>query len=149
MLCGLKIRPKKTPKKTFEHNQGGLILLAQQNKIQKERKQAVINLKNSYIRFKQIYDNGCSDPFWTDGVNINLVRNHIIYEKKVIEELYKENFIDIPDEYYYPTPKELPQNFMAVTRSLVTDGTLTANKTLRYNEVVQFTDEDWKEVLCS
>ena len=31
--------------------------------------------------------NGCSDPFWPDGVNMNLVRNHIIYALRQIAEL--------------------------------------------------------------
>ena len=31
--------------------------------------------------------NGCSDPFWPDGVNMNLVRNHIIYGLRQIAEL--------------------------------------------------------------
>lgn len=31
--------------------------------------------------------NGCSDPFWPDGVNLNLVRNHIIYALRQIAEM--------------------------------------------------------------
>lgn len=31
--------------------------------------------------------NGCSDPFWPDGVNMNLVRNHIIFGFRQIAEL--------------------------------------------------------------
>ena len=31
--------------------------------------------------------NGCNDPFWPDGVNLNLVRNHIIYGLQQIAEL--------------------------------------------------------------
>ena len=31
--------------------------------------------------------NGCNDPFWPDGVNLNLVRNHIIYGLRQIAEL--------------------------------------------------------------
>ena len=31
--------------------------------------------------------NGCNDPFWPDGVNMNLVRNHIIYGLRQIAEL--------------------------------------------------------------
>ena len=31
--------------------------------------------------------NGCNDPFWPDGVNLNLVRNHIIYGLRQIAKL--------------------------------------------------------------
>ena len=31
--------------------------------------------------------NGCNDPFWPDGVNMNLVRNHIIYDLRQIAEM--------------------------------------------------------------
>ena len=30
--------------------------------------------------------NGCNDPSWTDGCNMNLVRNHVIDDKRRIEE---------------------------------------------------------------
>ena len=44
------------------------------------------NLENEYERWEHIYKYGSSDPFYADGVNLNLVRNHIIYEKQMIEE---------------------------------------------------------------
>ena len=34
-----------------------------------------------------LIENGCNDPFWPDGVNLNLVRNHIIYGLRQIAEL--------------------------------------------------------------
>ena len=39
---------------------------------------------NSFIvqdrtHWQDIHDNGCHDPFWPDGTNMNLVRNHIIH----------------------------------------------------------------------
>ena len=37
---------------------------------------------------------GCQDPFWPDGTNMNLVRNHIIYAK----ERLKEQNLEIEDE---------------------------------------------------
>ena len=33
---------------------------------------------------------GCSDPFWPDGVNMNLVRNHIIWYLVHIAELQQK-----------------------------------------------------------
>lgn len=34
-----------------------------------------------------INENGCNDPFWPDGCNMNLTRNHIISYKRDIAEL--------------------------------------------------------------
>lgn len=36
------------------------------------------NIDERFRAWNQIAQNGCSDPGWPDGVNMNLVRNHII-----------------------------------------------------------------------
>jgi len=38
-------------------------------------------------RWNHLREHGGSDPFWSDGVNMNLVRNHIIYHLMKIQEL--------------------------------------------------------------
>lgn len=58
-------------------------------------------------------ENGCSDPFWPDGVNMNLNRNHIIYDKRQIGEICRENGLPLPEEYYIPTPPEVDNYYMA------------------------------------
>ena len=103
-------------------------------------------LTDEYKRWQSIYESGCSDPTWEDGVNINLVRNHIFYAKKNIEKYLGDNFLAYPDSYFFPEPVQLPSNFMAVTRRLACKGeTLTATKTLPYSEVLKF---NWSEELC-
>lgn len=107
-------------------------------------------LMSDYSRWKHIFEFGCSDPSWCDGVNMNIVRNHILYDKKVVEEVLKDNYIAYPDIYFYPDPVELPNDFMAVDRNIGCLGKiLTANKNMCYNEAIQFTKFDWKEALCS
>lgn len=107
-------------------------------------------LMSDYSRWKHIFEFGCSDPSWCDGVNINIVRNHILYDKKVVEEVLKDNYIAYPDIYFYPDPVELPNDFMAVDRNLGCLGKiLTANKNMCYSEAIQFTKFDWSEVMCS
>lgn len=32
-------------------------------------------MRQSIQHWKDINQNGCNDPFWTDGTNMNLVRN--------------------------------------------------------------------------
>ena len=63
------------------------------------------------VNWKYSNENGCQDPFWADGVNMNLIRNHIIYAKNQILEL-AENGEELPDEYYIPTPPEVDDNYI-------------------------------------
>lgn len=63
--------------------------------------------------WKAIQKNGCNDPFWSDGCNMNLTRNHIIYDKTVIAEICSETGLSFPAEYYIPTPPEVDGNYMA------------------------------------
>ncbi len=58
-------------------------------------------------------ENGCNDPFWTDGCNMNLIRNHILYAKEKISEICEEYNISYPEEYYIPTPPKVDNNYMA------------------------------------
>lgn len=59
-------------------------------------------LEKAYAHWQQLYENGGSDPHWPDGVNLNLVRNHIIYFKSQIEETCS---LYMADEIYL---RELP-----------------------------------------
>lgn len=63
--------------------------------------------------WNHINKNGCNDPFWPDGENMNLVRNHVIYAKNQIHELCEKNGLKIPDEAYLPTPPEVESCYMA------------------------------------
>ena len=69
-------------------------------------------LKKSYAQWDEVFTRGGSDPFWTDGVNLELVRNHIIYYK---EQLAKQenSLFGLPDIYYRELPPEGDCNYMA------------------------------------
>lgn len=56
---------------------------------------------------------GCNDPFWPDGCNLNLTRNHIIADRKRIEMLCEEHELPLPEEYYYKIPPVVDDNYMA------------------------------------
>ena len=58
-------------------------------------------------------ENGCNDPFWSDGFNLNLTRNHIIHDKTVIDEICSETDLPFPAEYYITTPPEVDDDYMA------------------------------------
>ena len=68
-------------------------------------------IAESLERWKYLHDNGGSDPFWPDGMNMNLVRNHIAYYKRQCQsDLAPEDF---PPEYSSETPPEVDNYYMA------------------------------------
>jgi len=54
---------------------------------EQEIESAKANLKRDIDRWNEINQNGCNDPFWPDGTNMNLVRNHIIFDLRRLAEL--------------------------------------------------------------
>lgn len=66
--------------------------------------------------WKDINQNGCSDPFWSDGCNMNLTRNHIIYAQEQVRKICEENQIPLLEEYYLSLPPEVDNNYMANLR---------------------------------
>jgi len=79
-------------------------------KIKKQEDYAA-TLQNSFARWEYIKTHGDSDPFWADGVNMNLVRNHIFHDKRKIEETMTPE--QYPDIYFRDTPPEVDQDYMA------------------------------------
>ena len=70
-------------------------------------KQIEKELNDSFRRWAHIMKNGAGDPFWPDGTNLNLVRNHIIYYKQKCEEA---NFL--PEAYYIELPPKVAEDYM-------------------------------------
>ena len=68
-------------------------------------------LEKAYAQWESLYKQGGSDPFYPDGVNLNLVRNHIIYFKRRIEEtqpLYKNTEL-----FQRELPPQVEDSYMA------------------------------------
>ena len=68
-------------------------------------------LEKSFARWDFIRENGCSDPFWTDGVYMNLVRNHIIFYKQKLSE--EATLFLLPEAFYRETPPLVDNDYMA------------------------------------
>ena len=68
-------------------------------------------LKNLYKRWEHLYEHGGSDPFWSDGTNLYLLRTQIINCKRKIEE--ENTMFLLPDAYYRDIPPEVSRNYMA------------------------------------
>ncbi len=79
--------------------------------MKKEKNCHEVELQKAFDRWDELYSSGGNDPFWPDGVNLNLVRNHILYYKKEIEQTYEPQ--NYPPIYYRETPQEVPQDYMA------------------------------------
>jgi len=75
----------------------------------KQQEDYVKELADSFERWSYIFANGCSDPFWSDGCNLGLVRNHILYYKQMIHDTMPE----LPEIYYRETPPEIDRDYMA------------------------------------
>ena len=69
-------------------------------------------IKASYKYWYEIAEHGCSDPFWEDGCNLNLIRNHIIWFKNQISEQAEDEMKSIPKEFYWALPLKVPNTFM-------------------------------------
>lgn len=98
------------------------------------------SIRKEINRWKNLEKNGGSDPFWADGYNLNLVRNHIIYYKGKICELCNMTDMALPEEYYLPTPPKVDDHYMAnfhqkerVTR-LRSFGQNLIHKKIRYDD---------------
>lgn len=68
-----------------------------------------VELRKEHEHWKELFCQGGQDPFWPDGVNLNLVRNHIIACRTALEQEGKT----MPEEYGWPLPPEVSPDYMA------------------------------------
>ncbi len=73
----------------------------------------VVSIEIEIEHWKHIKENGCNDPSWADGTNMNLTRNHILWYRRQIAEICKENSIELPDIIGVPVPPEVNNGYMA------------------------------------
>ena len=71
------------------------------------------DIKREIRHWEYLRDYGAQDPFWPDGENMNLTRNHIIYARRKIAEICEEQGWSLPEEYYLPLPPKVPSGYMA------------------------------------
>lgn len=70
-------------------------------------------IEREFERWNEIAQSGSSDPYWEDGVNMRLVRAHILYWYNRLADCgftLRTLFGDFPDEK--PVPPEIPMNYM-------------------------------------
>ena len=70
-------------------------------------------ISEEFDRWNKIAVNGCSDPGYPDGVNMNLLRNHIIYGYRKLEEIGAIIFDLFGDPMgERAVPPKVPDNYM-------------------------------------
>ena len=80
-------------------------------KAKKQEPDYTAELQQDFDRWDYLHIHGGSDPLWSDGSNMNLVRNHILIGKRRIEEnMIPEQY---PDIYYRKTPPKMDKDYMA------------------------------------
>ena len=89
--------------------------------VEQRLQEAIESCEASYKQWNNIYENGCMDPSWPDGVNLNLVHNHIHYYKKIIEECSDELGLDYPEIYFRDIPPKVDSDYIAQPERIVSD----------------------------
>lgn len=84
----------------------GDIVLKKLNKLIQE-------LEDRFNRWEHLKTFGGQDPSWSDGCNMNLVRNHMFYYKRQIKELCEEKELELPNIYFKEEPPKMDDNYMA------------------------------------
>lgn len=62
--------------------------------------------------WNHINENSCNDPFWTDGCNMNLTRNHILSYRNEIANCCEEHNLPLPEEYFLKVPPEVDDDYI-------------------------------------
>lgn len=75
-------------------------------------------LRKSFEMWNELKNNGGTDPGWSDGMNMNLIRNHILYYK---DQLLKNQPENLPAIFFTETPPEVDSNYMANKEKICAD----------------------------
>ena len=79
----------------------------------KEKTDYEAELIKEYEHWEYLREYGGSDPFYDDAANMNLTRNHIINDKRKLEEAYGGDKNLYPDIYFRELPPVTEDGYMA------------------------------------
>ena len=82
-------------------------------KVKVEFQKVCSDLYREFERWNTLLNTGGFDPFWPDGSNMNLVRNHIIYDKRSLKEFNETYGLELPEIYFKETPEEVDNEYQA------------------------------------
>lgn len=72
----------------------------------------VQHMTDSCNRWDALAKHGCNDPFWADGCNMNLTRNHILYYAEKMIDLCLEYGLDLPECLDMEMPPRVPDEYV-------------------------------------
>lgn len=81
--------------------------------VKKEKIDYEAQLIREYEHWEHFKKYGGSDPNYDDSVNMNLTRNHIIYYKNEMKNLYGEDMGKYPEVYFRELPPEVEGQYVA------------------------------------
>lgn len=96
------------------------------------REDLAFKLMAKFLEWENVKLEGSSSPVWTDGQELNHIRDSIIYLKKEMESL---NYF--PEIYYQETPPKMPQRYMVHAEEIRKKAKETL-RVCRENEDYQF-----------
>ncbi|MGE4282295.1 MAG: hypothetical protein AB7G87_01100 [Clostridia bacterium] len=73
----------------------------------------ITTLEDDFKRHNDLLVVGGTDPFWPDGTNLHLKRNHILNGKRQLEEFNREYGLELPGIYFRDTPEEVDREYQA------------------------------------
>lgn len=113
------------------------------NKREPDEKEILAEIDRDFARWDEIMRDGCADPSWPDGVNLNLKRNHIIYGYKRLQEAMMADvqlsLFDLGFDMrgMRPIPPKVPENYM-VKNGKYADTRIPRLKSFGYDLVFEY-----------
>lgn len=99
--------------------------------------EAIAGHNQSYDQWEHYHKYGGQDPFWPDGSNMQLIRNHIIYYKRQMKEICDNLSCELPECYERELPPEVPQGYMARKEEIHDNALIALEKFQSYPAYVE------------
>jgi hypothetical protein len=93
-----------------------------------------------YLRWQALHDEGGSDPGWSDGVNMNLLKNHVFSYKRQMKELCEKTNLDLPGAYFREPLPEMDQDYMARKDEIKSSAIKTFEELSAYPDYIYLTE---------
>lgn len=106
-------------------------------------------LRKDYEQWQDVYENGCNDPSWADGYNLNLIRNHIIYDKIQLQQILNED--KLPELNFKELPPKVDSDYIAKKEEILKNAKAYYNACVhaegwnRLKDAFDFLDENDQE----
>jgi len=84
--------------------------MAKKKTPEEEMEELVRSIRREFEDWKKVKKRGTTDPSYPDGVNLNLIRNHIFYDQARLKELCKKK---CPPEARMKPPRKVSETYMA------------------------------------